>query len=192
MRRALPHPPPGMGLALADASRALAMLLGTVCLGLAVGVWLTGDRPADLAARGEQVLGPVFIAGIAALALVALFAAVRLWRDAGDRPWLAAGLQAASGIATLALTFTLLGIGLGIASLSEARIAPETVNAIIAELTARFALAFSTTVAGLPLAAVLRAVLLVLAARGERPWRTVGDPSAGPSGMGNSGKRERR
>lgn len=152
----------------ADASRALAMLLGGLSLALAAGVWLTGDRPAALAAQAERVLGPVFIAGIAALAFLALFAAVRIWRDAGDRPWLAAGLQAASGIATLALTFTLLGIGLGIAALSETPISPDTVNAVIADLTARFSLAFSTTVVGLPLAAVLRAVLLVLATRGAR------------------------
>jgi len=149
-----------------DAARAVAILLAVVSLALAGTVWVTGARPSALALEIERVLGPVFISGIAALCLLCLFAAIRLWRDAGDRLWLAAGLQAASGIATLALTFTLLGIGLGIASLAEARIAPDTVNAIIAELTARFSLAFSTTVVGLPLAAVLRAALLVLAARG--------------------------
>ncbi|MDF1794304.1 MAG: hypothetical protein P1U88_20495 [Thalassobaculaceae bacterium] len=168
------------GRALHDASRALAILLAMVSLGLAVGVWLTGDRPADLAARGERVLGPVFIAGIAVLTLLALVAAVRVWRNPEDRPWLAAGLQAASGTATLALTFTLLGIGLGIATLSETRIAPDTVNAIIGTLTRRFALAFSTTVVGLPLAAVLRAVLLVLAAR-------AGSGSGGGAGRGEGG-----
>lgn len=153
---------------LGDASRALALLLGAVSVGLASAAWLTGEPAGGLATRGATVLGPTFIAGIVGLTLLALHAAVRLWRDPHDAPWLAAGLQAASGIATLALTFTLLGIGLGIASLSEAQIGPDTVNAVIAELTARFALAFSTTVTGLPLAAVLRAVLLVLAARGGR------------------------
>lgn len=153
---------------LEDVARALAILLALVCVGLAAGVWLTGDGPRDLAARGERVLGPAFIAGIAVLALLALVAAVRLWRDPDDGTWRAVGLQAASGIATLALTFTLLGIGLGIATLSEARIAPDTVNAVIATLTERFALAFSTTVVGLPVAAILRGGLVVLAERSCR------------------------
>jgi hypothetical protein len=153
--------------AFGDASRALAVLLGAISIALAIAVWATGSRPGELAVRVEGVLGPIFIAGIVMLTLLSIFAGIRVWRNAGDLPWLAAGLQAASGIATLALTFTLLGIGLGIASLSEAEISPETVNGIIADLTGRFALAFSTTVVGLPLAAVLRAVLLVLAARSE-------------------------
>lgn len=163
-----------LGGPLADASRALAILLGVVSVALALGVGLTGERPADLFARGERVLGPVFIAGIGILSLTALTACVRVWRDPGNRPWLAAGLQSASGVATLALTFTLLGIGLGIASLSDARIAPDTVNTIIAELTGRFSLAFSTTVVGLPLAAILRAAILVLAARAGAPTHSGG------------------
>ncbi|MCR9073110.1 MAG: hypothetical protein NXI18_15460 [Alphaproteobacteria bacterium] len=156
------------GRLLDDVARALAGLLALASLGLATGVWLTGETVADLVARGERVLGSAFLVGLSLLLLLALLAAVRLWRDPEDRPWRATGLQAASGIATLALTFTLLGIGLGIASLSDSRIAPETVNAIIAALTERFALAFSTTVVGLPLAALMRAVLIVLAER-KRP-----------------------
>lgn len=151
-----------------DFSRALALLLAAISVGLALAVWLTGDGPAALAERGVGIVGVAFVAGTASLALVALVAAVRLWRDPGDRPWQAAGLQAASGIATLALTFTLLGIGLGIAALAETPIAPDTVDRLIAALTERFSLAFSTTVVGLPLAAGLRGLLVVLAAR-DRP-----------------------
>lgn len=151
-----------------DLSRALAILLAAISIGLAAAVWLTGDSPAALAARGVGVVGVAFVAGTVFLALVALVAAVRLWRDPSDRPWQAAGLQAASGIATLALTFTLLGIGLGIAALAETPVAPETVDRLIAALTERFSLAFSTTVVGLPLAAGLRGLVLVLAAR-DRP-----------------------
>ena len=153
--------------ALGDASRALAIVLGGVSVILAVATLTTGDRPAVVVARAETVLGPVFLMGMLTLSLVAIVAGLRLARDPGDRPWLAAGLQGASGVATLALTFTLLGIGLGIAALAEAELSPQTVNTIIQELTARFSLAFSTTVVGLPLAAVLRAVLLVLAARAD-------------------------
>ncbi|WPZ32203.1 hypothetical protein T8K17_13225 [Thalassobaculum sp. OXR-137] len=152
---------PGPG----EVSRALAILLAAVSIGLALAVWTTGDRPSALALQAERVTGPVFIAGVLLLTLIALVAAVRLHRNPGDRTWRALGLQAASGIATLALTFTLLGIGLGISSLSSAPIGPDTVAGVIATLTGRFALAFATTVVGLPLAASLRAVLLVLASR---------------------------
>lgn len=148
-----------------EVSRALAILLAAVSVALALVVWATGDRPSALALQAERVTGPVFIAGALLLTLVALVAAVRLHRDPGDRTWRAVGLQAASGIATLALTFTLLGIGLGISGLSSAPIGPDTVAGLIATLTGRFALAFATTVVGLPLAALLRAVLLVLASR---------------------------
>jgi hypothetical protein len=68
-----------------------------------------------------------------------------------------AGMQAANGISTLALTFTLLGISLGIGTLSEQPLTPESVNGIIGELTKQFSMAFMTTVVGLPSSAILRA-----------------------------------
>jgi hypothetical protein len=68
-----------------------------------------------------------------------------------------AGMQAANGISTLALTFTLLGISLGIGTLSEQPLTPSSVNEIIGELTKQFSMAFMTTVVGLPSSAILRA-----------------------------------
>ena len=79
--------------------------------------------------------------------------------------WLEAGLQAANGITTLALTYTLLGISLGIGMLAERSLSPETVQGIVQDLTAQFSMAFLTTVIGLPLSAVLRTLLLVSHAR---------------------------
>jgi hypothetical protein len=72
------------------------------------------------------------------------------------------GLQACNGIATIALTFTLLGISLGIGSLSHGGLTPETINDIIAELTNYFSMAFMTSVIGLPLSAVLRTLLILI------------------------------
>jgi hypothetical protein len=68
-----------------------------------------------------------------------------------------AGMQAANGISTLALTFTLLGISLGIGTLSEQPLTPSSVNEMIGELTRQFSMAFMTTVVGLPSSAILRA-----------------------------------
>ena len=152
-----------------DVSQALAILLAGLSIGLALAVWATGARPSALIDQAGQVAGPVFIPAVLSLTLLALVAAVRLRRDPRDRTWRAVGLQAASGIATLALTFTLLGIGRGISGLSQTPVGPETVQGLIATLTGRFALAFGTSVVGLPLAAGLRAMLLVLSAGRREP-----------------------
>ncbi|WP_175474216.1 hypothetical protein [Thalassobaculum litoreum] len=170
------RPVGGLGLTLDDAARATAILLAGLSGALALGVGLTGDRVSALVARTERVVGPVFLAALLLLTLIALIAVVRLWRDPGDRSWHIVGLQASAGIATLALTFTLLGIGLGIASLSTAALGPETAGRLVGALTRRFAMAFATSIVGLPLAALLRAVLLVLAAR--EPDRAVPDGEA--------------
>tara|TARA_B100000683_G_scaffold220295_1_gene217084 strand:- start:1019 stop:1255 length:237 start_codon:yes stop_codon:yes gene_type:complete len=70
-------------------------------------------------------------------------------------------MQTANGVTTLALTFTLLGISLGIGGLAEQNLTPETVQTVIRDLTANFSLAFMTTVVGLPMSAILRALLVV-------------------------------
>ena len=81
--------------------------------------------------------------------------------------WVEIGLHAAGGIATLALTFTLLGISLGIGSLSDQTLSPETIQEVIKGLTEHFSMAFMSTVVGLPVSAALRAVLLVTRSRIE-------------------------
>jgi hypothetical protein len=78
---------------------------------------------------------------------------------------LEAGLQAANGITTLALTYTLLGISLGVGSMAENELSADTVQTVVRNLTAQFSMAFLTTVVGLPLSAVLRTMLLVTHAR---------------------------
>jgi hypothetical protein len=87
--------------------------------------------------------------------------------------------KAANGIATLALTYTLLGISLGVGTLAEQELTPETVRHVIRGLTSQFSLAFMTTVVGLPTAAVLRTLLVVTHARqrGQGTMLEKGEPS---------------
>ncbi len=146
-------------------SRALSLLLGGTVVGLAVITAATHMTADELARRATDVFGLTFIGVLGGLVLTALYCWVRMIATRGRRVWLEAGLQAANGITTLALTYTLLGISLGIGTLAEQQLGPETVQGIIRDLTAQFSMAFLTTVIGLPLAAVLRALLLVGHAR---------------------------
>ena len=159
----------GLSQNLNAASKALGLLLGGGVIVTAVTVAATRLTAAELAARSAEIFGTTFILLLIGLVLTALYCWVRMGRE-GDREggrqmWLEAGLQAANGITTLALTYTLLGISLGIGMLAERSLSPETVQGIVQDLTAQFSMAFLTTVIGLPLSAVLRTLLLVSHAR---------------------------
>jgi hypothetical protein len=147
----------------AAANRALSLCLGVGVLAAAAAAAASLGEPMAILAWSRQVLGGVFVALYLGLVFVAVYAWARLGDDdarvAGF--WRAAGLHAANGVATLALTFTLYGISAGIASLTGQELSPATVTAVIAELTAHFSQAFMTTVVGLPSAAVLRALILL-------------------------------
>jgi len=108
----------------------------------------------------DAVFGPVFIAIYLLLCVISISAALRLENKDGE-VWYELGSQSAGGIATLALTFTLLGISLGIESLAQRELSPETVGAVISDLTRHFSTAFLTTIVGLPTANLLRAWLAV-------------------------------
>lgn len=105
-------------------------------------------------------LSDVFDLGFSALYLMLVaVGVVACYRLTQQQPALHLEIaqQAGNGIATLALTFTLLGISLGIATLAEQPLSADTVSSIITELTRQFSSAFMTTVVGLPTAFVLRA-----------------------------------
>ena len=146
-------------------SRAVSVLLGGLVMVLAAAAMSTSMTAADIAARAQEVFGITFIGLIAGLVLAALYCWVMAARSPDGEFWTEAGLQAANGIATLALTYTLLGISLGIGTLAEQELTPETVRHVIRGLTSQFSLAFMTTVVGLPTAAVLRTLLVVTHAR---------------------------
>ncbi len=79
--------------------------------------------------------------------------------------YLEAGMQAANGISTLALTYTLFGISLGIGALAQESLSPDNINRVISILTSQFSIAFMTTVIGLPTAAIVRAWIAILHAK---------------------------
>ena len=145
--------------------RTTSYVLGGVVIALAVATAVGPFDTAGIADWAERVFGPTFTVLFTALIAAALFCWVRMHQTKFDatkyRPWLEAGMHASSGVATLALTYTLLGISLGIGSLADQELSSHTVNAVIQGLTGPLSMAFMTTVIGLPTAAALRALLLV-------------------------------
>ena len=158
-------------------SRSLSYVLGAGVITLAIAVGATSQGPDAIAEWTLEVFGVTFIALFSML----IFATVYCWTRMGDKTlterkrtvWLEAGLHAANWVSTLALTYTLLGISLGIGTLSEQELTPSTVQSVISQLTDHFSLAFMTTVVGLPSSAALRALILIshsrLEAEGEAP-----------------------
>ena len=152
-------------------SRALSGLLGLAVIGLALAVLTTPMDVGGVIDWAERIFGAVFILFFAGMVYIALLSIVQVKAippyAPGHRSWFETGLQAANGIATLALTYTLLGISLGIGSLSTQSLSPETIQDVIGGLTEHFSMAFMSTVVGLPVSAALRAVLLVTRSRVE-------------------------
>lgn len=150
-------------------SRTMSLMLGGLVLIVFVAGMTSSLNIHDIAEWSSKVLGLTFIGLMAALTFLCLYSWVRsesfIRQKIVQKSWLEVGFQASSGITTLALTYTLLGISLGIGTLAEHSLTPETIQEVIKMLTAQFALAFMTTVIGLPLSTLLRALLAVTSAR---------------------------
>ena len=149
--------------------QALSLFLGLLVITIGLTTFITGIAPAQILGWGIDMLGGTFLLLLSTLVITAMFCCAKLIDSARDalsdlerQKWLQAGLQACNGIATLALTFTLLGISLGIGQLSHSSLTPESIDKVIASLTDDFSMAFLTSVIGLPLSAILRTVLIVL------------------------------
>ncbi len=150
---------------LGHGSRTASYMLGSIVLVTASAVALLSKDMTSVAGWALDVLGVGFLVLLGVLIFVTAFSLVRML-DARNRPmvrdfWLDVGIQSANGVTTLALTYTLLGISLGIGGLSAQQLNPETVQGVIRELTGNFSLAFMTTVIGLPMSAGLRALLTI-------------------------------
>ena len=148
---------------------ALSWFLGLIVIIFSLTTFTIGMAPAQILGWGLDMLGGTFLLLLSALVITTMFCCVRLVDsvshvapDPVRQKWLQAGLQACNGIATLALTFTLLGISLGIGQLSNSSLTPDSIDKVIASLTDDFSMAFLTSVIGLPLSAILRTVLIVL------------------------------
>ena len=150
-------------------SRTISYMLGGLVLMLAATVMMSSLSVFEITAWAHNILGFTFIALLGGLIFTALICWVQIAhheeQTPADQAWLEGGIQAANGVVTLALTYTLLGISLGIGSLAGKELTPDTVQVVIRGLTENFSLAFMTTVVGLPVSAVLRTLLLVTSAR---------------------------
>jgi hypothetical protein len=150
---------------LSAGNRSLSYSLGTLLVAAAAAVMATSKSPDEIVRWAEQVFGVSFLVLFGLLGFAVLFCWARMLQSAEvsglRRFWLEAGLHAANGIGTLALTYTLLGISLGIGSLADTELTPATIQQVIRGLTGHFSLAFLTTVIGLPTSAVARALLLL-------------------------------
>ena len=146
-------------------SEAFSYLAGFTVIVFAVSTAFAAGNVSTVLEWTTKNLGVGFVALLAMLVFTTFFSLLRLKSAAPNNErrqfWYAVGMQAANGVTTLALTFTLLGISLGIGGLADQNLTPETVQSVIRDLTANFSLAFMTTVIGLPLSAVLRALLVI-------------------------------
>ncbi len=180
MRAALATFRSGLGSGVDSGSRTLSVFLGVVVLGLFAAAAATALDAGAIMRWAREVFGVTFLIALSALVITALHcwrrleAPVAIGAAVGavagaalDAARLETGLHAANGIATLALTYTLLGISLGIGSLAGHDLGPETIQVVIGELTRHFSMAFMTTVVGLPASAVLRAMLMIKTRRIE-------------------------
>ena len=144
-------------------SKGLTVFLGIVVLSLAAGVFISGGSIDNITGWTLKVFGTSFLILLAFLMITVCVCWVRLI-DGGKSSQKRAVLletaeHAANGTATLALTYTLLGISLGISSLAGKELNTNTIQSVIGGLTDHFSMAFMTTVVGLPISAVLRALI---------------------------------
>lgn len=149
-------------------SRTISYFLGLCALVLGGAVAITKTTVGEVTNWAEHILGFGFIGLFALLVIGSIYSLINMTRNKDNTAcnvWLETGLNLSGGITTLALTFTLLGISLGIGGLAEQELTPDTVQNVIRDLTAQFSLAFMTTVIGLPTAALLRGSLLITHAR---------------------------
>ncbi len=150
-------------------SKALSWFLGAIVLTLAIAVLSTSAGIGEIMNWVHQAFGVTFLVLFSGLVLFTLYCWLCLQRSdqapEARKVWLESSIHAANGVATLGLTYTLLGISLGIASLSEQPLTPDTVQDVIGQLTRHFSMAFLTSVVGVPAAAGLRAMVMVTESR---------------------------
>lgn len=145
--------------------QALYWIGGSAIIVLAALSFLTQMSLTQLLEIAERLFGISFVLFFSFLVALAVYSIHQIWTKQNTPVWTEVGLQTANGISTLALTYTLLGISLGIGSLASQALTPDTVQGIIGELTAQFSTAFMTTVVGLPTATLVRSIVGVLSVK---------------------------
>lgn len=134
---------------------------GAVVVLMALTVYVTQMELSVIFGWLEKVFSISFVVVYLGLMVLGCVAALRLADPQYGAYWFEVGQQAAGGVATLALTYTLLGLSMGIGSLADQPISPDTIGQIIQGLTTHFSTAFMTTVVGLPSANALRALVSI-------------------------------
>ena len=153
------------GQQLKHSSQAISYFLGMLVIGATFLTFLMSWEIEQVGHWIIDMLGFGFMSLLSILIILCLVSLINILNSGADHKrreiWLETGIQSANGVTTLALTYTLYGISVGIGSLASQELTPDTVQTVIRELTSNFSLAFMTTVLGLPASALLRALILV-------------------------------
>lgn len=146
-----------------QSSQAISILLGTLIIILLTYVLTTNNDPSFIFNWLISVLGNTFIAFLLFLSITSIICIINVCsvEESKKKLWFESGLQLSNLIATIALTYTLLGISLGIGELSASKLDVGTINQTISKLTNQFSMAFITSVIGLPLSGILRSILVI-------------------------------
>jgi hypothetical protein len=136
-------------------------LVGGAIISLALVSYFTELSLSGIFSWLERFFSGAFIMIYSLLVALGIYAITQLKALKYANYWQEVGQQAGNAIATLALTFTLLGISLGIGTLAEQPLSPENVQMMVSGLTKQFSMAFMTTVIGLPTATIIRALISI-------------------------------
>jgi len=147
-----------------QSSQAISIFLGGIVLTLFVYVGYSDTNPSFIFEWLISTLGYSFLIITAFLTFMAIISIININNCENRRRkfWFESGLQVSNLISTLALTYTLLGISLGIGELSSSKLDIDTINQTISKLTQQFSMAFMTSVIGLPLSGLLRSILIII------------------------------
>ena len=146
-----------------QSSQAISVVLGTLIMVLLIYVLITNNEPTFVFNWLMSVLGDTFIVILLFLTITSLICIINVYsvETSKKKLWFESGLQLSNLISTIALTYTLLGISLGIGELSASKLDVNTINQTISKLTEQFSMAFMTSVIGLPLSAILRSIIVI-------------------------------
>ena len=147
-----------------QSSQAVSFFLGSILISLVFIVYLTENKPSEIFNMANSILGSTFIILISLLTFFSVICitnviTLKLYEK---KFWFETGLQSSNLISTIALTYTLLGISLGIGELAISKLDIGSINETIGKLTNKFSMAFLTSVIGLPLSSLLRSILIII------------------------------
>ena len=146
-----------------QSSQALSILLGSIIILLLFYVSISDFEPFYIYNWVTTVLGYTFLSIVLFLTLFSIVCILNICntKQGEKKFWFETGCQLSNLISTIALTYTLLGISLGIGELSSSNLNVETINQTISQLTKQFSMAFMTSVIGLPLSGIFRSILVI-------------------------------